>query len=233
MSNHRDKYGPGIAMTDLATNLLGVFICLFMLSFLMMTKKMEEQTKKVESKAEFLITIVWDKDSNNDVDTYVEDPLGNLVFFRAREKGLMHLDRDDIGQTNDRVIINGEEKYTVKENIEVVTIRGIIPGEYVVNVHMYSKRDTKEICPIEVRVEKLNPALTLIGKKTVELGPTGQEITVLRFTLDNTGAVTSTNDLQKDLARQHVQIPLNYGNTQPSVTGPEGEQYPEYNPDGE
>lgn len=217
----KEKYGAGIAMTDLATNLLGVFICLFMLAFLMMSKKIEEKNNKVESKAEFLITITWNKDSNNDVDTYVEDPLGNLVFFRAREKGLMHLDRDDIGTTNDAITLGDGKTVTVRENREIVTIRGIIPGEYVVNVHMYSDRDKAEKTPVTAKLEKINPLLKTITIKEVELGKTGDEKTCFRFSLDNAGDVTSVNDLEKDLAKSQVQT---YPQYQPEVT------YPEYTP---
>lgn len=201
----KDQYGPGIAMTDLATNLLGVFICLFMLTFLMISKKMEESQNKVESKAELLITVTWDKESSIDVDTYVEDPMGNLVFFRAREKGLMHLERDDIGTANDVFKTAAGQTYEVKENRETVTLRGIIPGEYVVNVHMYSNRDqTKAETPVSVRLEKINPTLSMAAQKDVVLEKVGDEKTAFRFVLDNTGAVTSVNDIQKDLARHNV-----------------------------
>jgi hypothetical protein len=226
---NKEQYGPGIAMTDLATNLLGVFICLFMLSFLMMSKKIEEKNNKVESKAEFLITITWEKNSTNDVDTYVEDPLGNLVFFRAREKGLLHLDRDDLGTSNDKVQLSDGKTIEVRGNREIVTIRGIIPGEYVVNVHMYSERDKAEKTPVTIKLEKINPALKLITLKEVTLGKAGDEKTGFRFTLDNVGDVTSVNDLSKDLAKSQVQVPQ-YG-AEPQISFPE--YTPPANPDPE
>jgi len=220
---NKDQYGPGIAMTDLSTNLLGIFICLFMLSFLMMSKKIEEKNNKVESKAEFLITVTWDKDSDNDVDTYVEDPLGNLVFFRAREQGLMHLDRDDIGKNNDRITMADGKAFEVKENRETLTIRGIVPGEYVVNVHMYTKRDKEDLCPVTVKLEKINPSLKTSNIKEVVLGKLGDEKTAFRFTLDKTGDVTSINELIKDLARSQVQTNVEY----PQYVPPENPENPE------
>jgi hypothetical protein len=222
---NKEQYGPGIAMTDLATNLLGVFICLFMLAFLMMSKKIEEKNNKVESKAEFLITITWDKDSKDDVDVYVEDPLGNLVFFRSREKGLMHLDRDDLGHSNDMVRTTDGKMIIIRENREIVTLRGIIPGEYVVNVHMYSRRDNGELTPVMIKLEKINPILKVVTVKEVSLGKSGDEKTGFRFTLDNVGDVTSVNDLPKDLAKSQ-QIPQ-YNGYQPEAT------YPEYQPQPE
>lgn len=216
---NKEQYGPGIAMTDLATNLLGVFICLFMLSFLMMSKKIEEKNNKVESKAEFMITVTWDKNSGNDVDTYIEDPLGNLVFYRAKEKGLMHLDRDDYGLTNDTIMMGDGKTVTVHENREIVSLRGIIPGEYIVNVHMYSERDKAEKTQVTVKLEKINPAFKTIAMKEVELGTTGDEKTAFRFTLDNVGDTTNINDLGKELAK--AKIPVLYPQYTPPNLGGE------------
>lgn len=216
---NKEQYGPGIAMTDLATNLLGVFICLFMLSFLMMSKKIEEKNNKVESKAEFMITVTWDKNSSNDVDTYIEDPLGNLVFYRAKEKGLMHLDRDDYGLTNDTIMMGDGKTVTVHENREIVSLRGIIPGEYIVNVHMYSERDKAQKTQVTVKLEKINPAFKTIAMKEVELGTIGDEKTAFRFTLDNVGDVTNINDLGKELAK--AKIPVLYPQYTPPNLGGE------------
>lgn len=216
---NKEQYGPGIAMTDLATNLLGVFICLFMLSFLMMSKKIEEKNNKVESKAEFMITVTWDKNSGNDVDTYIEDPLGNLVFYRAKEKGLMHLDRDDYGLTNDTIMMGDGKTVTVHENREIVSLRGIIPGEYIVNVHMYSERDKAQKTQVTVKLEKINPAFKTIAMKEVELGTIGDEKTAFRFTLDNVGDVTNINDLGKELAK--AKIPVLYPQYTPPNLGGE------------
>jgi hypothetical protein len=55
----------------------------------------------------------------------------------------MHLDKDDLGYVND-IVYNANGKITrVNINREVVTIRGIIPGEYLINAHYYSSRQTE------------------------------------------------------------------------------------------
>ena len=206
------KEGGGLALTDLTSNLLAVFMCLFCLAFLLMAKKIEKN-KKVEAKAEFLITITWPEESDNDVDTYVEDPVGNLVFFRSREKGLLHLDRDDLGPKNDTVLLPDGTRYEVKENREIVTIRGIIPGEYTVNVHMYLRKDKDKETPVTIKIEKLNPSVKMITIKEVILGPNGDEKTAFRFKLDKEGDVLSINDLQKELAvGQNLSAPQPFDN---------------------
>ncbi len=199
----RYSEGGGLALTDLTSNLLAIFICLFCLAFLLMAKKIEKN-KKVEAKAEFLITITWPESSDNDVDTYVEDPLGNLVFFRSREKGLLHLDRDDLGTKNDTIILPDGTTYEVKENREIVTIRGIIPGEYTVNVHMYFRKDLDKETTVTIKLEKINPSVKLITIKDVKLGQNGDEKTAFRFCLDKEGCVISINDLKKELAHGKV-----------------------------
>ena len=49
----------------------------------------------------------------------------------------MHLDRDDRGNVNDTIDFDGK---TIDNplNQEIVTIRVVVPGEYIVNVHYLS-----------------------------------------------------------------------------------------------
>ena len=95
------NYHTETAFLDLLFNTLLCFAALFSLSFDLINPS--KQTKNVEAKADFIITVVWPADMDDDVDTYVEDPAGNLVAFMRREQGLMHLDRDDTGFQSDRI----------------------------------------------------------------------------------------------------------------------------------
>jgi len=83
--------------------MLLAFTALFVLAFSMVNENKDRSKSNVEVKAEYIITMIWPDDMDNDIDIYVEDPLGNLCFFRRREEGLMHLDRDDLGFKNDTV----------------------------------------------------------------------------------------------------------------------------------
>ena len=133
------NYHTNMAFLDLLFNTLLCFAALFCLAFILINPS--KKNKTVEAKAEFMITIIWPADMDDDVDTYVEDPEGNLVAFNRREQGLMHLDRDDVGFSSDRIQTSfGVVEY--KENREIVSLRGIVPGEYVVNVHMYTKMNS-------------------------------------------------------------------------------------------
>ena len=192
------NYHTNMAFLDLLFNTLLCFAALFCLAFILINPS--NKNKTVEAKAEFMITIIWPADMDDDVDTYVEDPEGNLVAFNRREQGLMHLDRDDVGFSSDRIQTSfGVVEY--KENREIVSLRGIVPGEYVVNVHMYTKREDKET-PVTILLEKINP-FKLVTARNVVLVQQGDEKTAFRFTLDDEGKVIDTNDLEKSLTSKN------------------------------
>lgn len=197
MKKNKRTYHSLFSMLDMLFLCCAGFAGLFILSFVQIKDK--EPSKKVtEARAEFIITITWPYEQDCDVDSYVEDPNGALVCFRRREDGLMHLDRDDLGMNNDKIITpHGTIEF--KENREVVSIRGIVPGEYVVSVHMYSKREIEGPVPVTIRLEKINP-YQIVTVQTVELMESYEEKTAFRFTLDKDGDVTAVNDIEKKLA---------------------------------
>lgn len=197
MKKRWKQYGSSIAFLDLLFNILLAFVAFFMCAFLLVNPKVKQE-KNVEAKAEMIITVTWPRECEDDVDTYVEEPTGKLVYFQRKEDGLMHLDRDDLGHANDK-IITPSGTYEYNENREMVTLRGLIPGEYTVNVHMYSKRGKK---PVEVTIilEKINPSLKLCASKTVTLTKNGDERTAFRFTIKD-GDVTEIIHLPKKLCK--------------------------------
>jgi hypothetical protein len=183
----------GVGFTDLLFNALLGFVVMFVLAFLLINPV--ARTGAVDPKAEFLITLTWPDGRPEDVDLYVEDPAANLVWFRQREAGLMHLDRDDLGQRNDFVEVAGR-RIVNPLNQEVVSLRGIVPGEFVVNVHLYRANDGSEF-PATVKVEKLNPKVNLVFYGSVSLSEQGDERTAVRFALGPDGRVRDVNQLAK------------------------------------
>ncbi len=192
----RRQYNANTAFLDLLFNTLLAFVGLFAMALAMMN--VSKDTKTTESNAEFMIYVTWDKDLDVDVDTYVENPNGDLVMYRRLVGGLMHLERDDTGTQTDTIQTQwGPIQYD--DNREVVSIRSSIPGEYVVNVHAYSlHRIQKDPKPVEVtvRLDKINPYSTAMIKK-VTLVKTGDEETAFRFTVDKKGEVTAFSSLPK------------------------------------
>ena len=145
---------------------------------------------EIERKAEFLIILEWDERSIADIDLWVMDSQNNIVWFAQKTGGFLHLDKDDLGQRNDRIMVDGKEKI-IYLNREVVTIRGIVPGEYIVNVHAYRK--TKE-APVNgyVKLLKLNPYIEYATEYFI-LKDVGDEVTAFRFEVNKDGYVTDIN----------------------------------------
>ncbi len=109
----------------------------------------------------------------------------------------MHLDRDDRGTLADRIVIDGVELEN-PSNQEVVTIRGFMAGEYVVNL-LYYKSNFVIPLKVKVKIEKINPKLEVVFFGDYFLKKTGEEITAVRFLLDNKGNVVDLNQLQKPI----------------------------------
>ena len=118
----------------------------------------------------------------------------------------MHLDRDDRGLFQDRVILDGVE-VSNPLNQETVTVRAMKAGEYVVNVLHY-QANYSEPLPVTVKVEKLNPVVKLIHYEKLELNGIGDEQTAVRFSVDGSGEVIGTNKLSKRLLSKAVAVKL-------------------------
>ena len=186
--------------TDLLFNTLLGFAFMFAIAFMLISTP--EKAGDIESKAEVLITIRWADKHPDDVDALVEDPQGGLVWYHNRDTGLMHLDRDDRGVFADNITINGV-KVSNPINQETVTVRAAQPGEYVVNLLHY-KSNYSEPLPVTVKIEKLNPSVSIVYYGTHQLTGSGDEQTAVRFTLDAQGAVASTSQRPKKLITRAV-----------------------------
>lgn len=187
----RNKYNSRVGFTDLLFNLVIGFVYLFVIALLLInpiTKKGD-----VPKKADYLIVIEWDHNLNDDVDLWVKDPAGNTVAFVNKQAGLMHLEKDDLGYSNDEYR-SGNIVKLINLNREVVTLRGVIPGEYQVMAHVYNKlytvhqgKPTKDLDgTITVQVIKINPYNEVFVSKYA-YSEVGQQISLLRFRLNDNG----------------------------------------------
>jgi len=160
---------------------------------------------EVEQKAEFLLILEWERKSDADIDLWAMDPQENVVWYQKKTGGFLHLDKDDLGQRNDTIIINGKKKI-IYLNREVITIRGIMPGEYIANVHYYRNLEKKSVRGY-VKLLKLNPYIEYANKQFI-LENMGDEITVFRFEVDKDGYVINMNqDQHRFITNQARRIP--------------------------
>ena len=114
----------------------------------------------------------------------------------------MHLDRDDLGLSNDKVELPDGDYTYVYRNKEVASLRGTHEGEYLVNVHVYNKKPWKDssMRPSNIRVEliKLNPYDEVTQAEFIAT-KRGQEFTAFHFTLDEDGEVIGIRDEREPL----------------------------------
>ena len=190
----KKRYSSFDPFTDLLFNILLGFTFLFFITMLFINPI--TKLGNVNMKAEYIITVDWKDSLPDDIDIWVKDPNGEIVSYLKKDAGWLHLDRDDRGVVNDKIIIDGKEViYPI--NREVVTLRGIIPGEYVVNLYLY---DHKSSSPVEAKIiiEKVNPSLRLVFVGDVVLKNEDTELTITKFRLDSEGnfkSIYATNEI--------------------------------------
>ncbi|MCG8007047.1 MAG: hypothetical protein N0C81_05265 [Candidatus Thiodiazotropha lotti] len=181
--------------TDLLFNALLAFTFLFLVALMFLNPP--AKTGTINPKADFIITVSWPDNNPDDIDTWVEGPAGQLVWFKQPQAGLLHLDRDDRGLANDSLVVDGKAVVNPL-NQEVVTLRGRPPGEYVVNVHYYNSK-TRQPVPVTVSLAEINPVLKILHYANLQLQRLGEEQTAVRFSIAPDGQVFDINTLPKSI----------------------------------
>jgi len=204
MSNldNKLKYKSSIGFTDLLFNLVIGFVYLFVIAFILINPVAKKGD--VIKKAEYIITIEWNHEYNDDIDLWIKDPAGNVVSFLRKSQGLMHLEKDDLGYSND-VYVKGKKQEIIHLNREVITQRGTIPGEYEVMAHVYNRKFTmvegtaRQDLPgmIEITVIKINPYVETYFARVPYI-ETAQTLSLVRFNVGEDHAYLGHNNNPSD-----------------------------------
>lgn len=190
----KNNFAP---LFDVVLSCLAVFIAI--------TALLKYDEKKADSTAPpqnaiFQVLMEWSDESADDIDLWGEDPSNNIVGFKRREGGdtcLMSLARDDIGTAGD-FLADGNN---IKKNNEVISIRGIVPGEYIFNAHYYARKDKKEAIRVKAKLVRVKP-YELIVEKELTFFDEGDEQTFFRVSLDKAGKTSGINSLSKIIAKE-------------------------------
>ena len=180
------RYGSNLSFNDVLFNVLLGFVVLFVLALLLInpiTKKSD-----IPAKAEILIILEWDDMASDDIDMWVQGPSGAPISFQNKTNGVMHLDRDDLGRTSDFMVVDGE-RIQITLNREVVSMRGIAPGDYYINIHVYNKKGNSEPTKYTITLLDVNPYKEVYVMQG-ELTARGEIVRLPGFTLDKEGVVT-------------------------------------------
>ncbi len=140
------------------------------------------EAKEAPPPGNVVIEINWPSEIDADVDLWVEAPGDRPVGYSNKGGRVFNLLRDDLGQFRDLTDVNYEVAYS----------RGVVEGEYTINLHLY--RNKSAILPVPVTmvasVKRTNGAnLKRLTSAKIELGYTGEEVTAIRFALNKAGEI--------------------------------------------
>lgn len=190
------KYGSNLAFLDFLFNCFLSTMFLFLMALLLVqppTKKLDG----IQMKAEYIITLSWPNGSMDDVDLWLKVPDGRYVFFRNRDINIAMLDRDDLGGISNIYVNSKGEKKLIDYHQEIITIRAIVPGTYVVNTHVYRVNKsfagvdsaTNLPYPITITLTKVNPRVVEVASRTITMTRWNEEQTAFSFEVLEDGEI--------------------------------------------
>lgn len=196
--NGLDRYesdDAGVVFRDLLTLMLcGFIVCVVLILPHVNPAKAARSADGSGNPGNVLIEATWPPDLDADVDLWVQGPGDVPVGYSNKGGGLFNLLRDDLGRKLDVSGLNYKSAYA----------RGLLPGDYTVNLHLYRNlSDATRIATkvvVSARQETNSPTRQLLTAD-VDLTREGQERTVFRFKLTPDGQVVagSVNGLFKPL----------------------------------
>lgn len=176
---------------DLLFNTLIGFSFLFLVALLFINPKADSAS--VEKQAEYIISATWPQNLEDDIDLWMRGPTGRTVSYLAKETGWLNLERDDRGELNDILVIDGKKEIH-PINQEIITIRKKYAGEYIVNLYYYTAK-SKNAVPVDIRIDRINPKYETVYRETVNLEKQDEEVTAVRFTIKDDGSVHKISKL--------------------------------------
>ncbi len=184
----------GIVFRDLITLALCGFVVCVVLIMPHINPPVTKTAQDTDPPGNVIVEVRWPDELDSDVDLWVEAP-GDVPVGYSNKGGVMfNLLRDDLGKRADATGMNYEVSYS----------RGIAPGEYTVNLHLY--RNAAGIFPIPVTVvtsvkKSAKESARQLLASHIELVREGEELTVYRFKLSEQGDLVSgsVHSLQRQL----------------------------------
>lgn len=179
--DHEDDDGATV-FRDVILLALAGFVAMVVLLLPHLNPPGAKTTDRVEPPGNVMVEIRWPDGWDTDVDLWVQAPGDVPVGYSNKGGRVFNLLRDDLGARSDATGLNYEVAYS----------RGVPPGDYTVNVHLYRNPERSLPVPVTAVVSvKRNPqesARQILAAK-VELEREGQELTVFRFTLEGEGTL--------------------------------------------
>src|SRR5918996_3570179 len=189
-----DEDDGGMVFRDVIMLALAGFVAMVILLLPHLNPPGEASEETTQPPGNVIVEVRWPDELDSDVDLWVEAPGDIPVGYSNKGGAIFNLLRDDLGKRADATNLNYEVSYS----------RGIPPGEYTINVHLY--RNAGGVVPIPVTVvtsiknSTAERARQLLASK-IDLAREGEELTVYRFRLTENGELVSgsVHSLQRDL----------------------------------
>ena len=185
--------GMNVSFRDMLFLLVFAYLVIGAVALAHIAKKDDDQSKGQTPPGNVIVEMFWDKDTDADVDLWVQGPGDVPVGYSNKSGMIFNLVRDDLGKGGDPNSMNYEVSYG----------RGHWPGEYVVNAMLFRSRDNKYPLPVQIKVSLQNRQgeVHQALQSNVELRFEGQETTAFRFRIDEKGEfiADSMNRIHKDL----------------------------------
>lgn len=138
-----------------------------------------------------MIVLDWNDKSNVDLDLWLRNPEGELVWYMNKEVSNISLDRDSRGFISNRTMVDG--KPVDSGNEEITTIRAVLSGDYDVGVAYYSSgTGWNREDPVEytIKLIKINPTLTVLKEYKGQLNHVKDMDKPITFHIDEDQSVT-------------------------------------------
>lgn len=159
--------------------LLGFISIVFILIFLINPPKKKDAEEESKIPGSIMVEIAWKNGVDVDIDLWIQPPEGPPLGYTNKTTEFADLVRDDLGTRNDLLDLNYENAYS----------RYLIPGEWIINAHYF--RDGANYGPIKVTmlltIKNKDGIVVYRMKTTKTLNYQGEEVTLVRFELDENG----------------------------------------------
>jgi hypothetical protein len=189
-----DEDETGTVFRDVIMLALAGFVAMVILLLPHINPPGKAAQENTQPPGNVIVEVRWPDEIDCDVDLWVEAPGDIPVGYSNKGGVIFNLLRDDLGRRADATGMNYEVSYS----------RGIVAGEYTVNVHLY--RNSAGVFPIRVTVvtsvkKSAKESARQLLASNIELTREGEELTVYRFRLSEEGDLVpgSVHSLQRKL----------------------------------
>ena len=167
------------------------FAAMFLLTLAMISTNKQQQDS-IKKDVEYVLRIEWQGNSDHDIDMWVQDPTGDMIGFRDKQRNHMFIERDNTGTD-----VNLKDPAHINE--EIVSVLKALPGWYTINLQFFQKRNYPELPNVRWSIIKMKPTIQTFASGTMVMTQQGQEKTIFRMRIDKDGNIEKVDTSVQNL----------------------------------